>query len=445
MRGSPRHSGSARRLLTRSIVLFMVAGLVTVTAIGAVSFSIFRRLSLDDARRNARELALADSRSLEPYFTDALADGDLAARQALDAAVRARTLTSRVVRVKVWTAEGTIVYSDASSLIGRSFEIEEDELESLRTGVARAELSDLSREENIEEQAFDPVFEVFIGVKTPSGRPMLFELYTPFDAVTADGQRTLRQFAPALLGGLVLLWLAQLPLAVALSRRLRAADERERELLTRAIESSAQERRRIASDLHDSVVQGLAGTAFSLAGMAADVRADRAADVPGALENHATALRQVVRELRSMVVSIAPAGASGHGFAPSLHDLASVVRSRGIDVDVSVDVPTETTLPPDVQALLFRTAQEALRNLMQHAKATSATLSVVADERRARLTVSDDGIGFDDATLARRRAEGHVGLRLSEELARDCGGTLAITTAPGKGTTIVLDLPIAGG
>jgi signal transduction histidine kinase len=437
----PEARGEGRRFLGRSIALFMAAGLVTVAVIGAVGAEILQRLAIDEARRNARELALADARSLEPYFTDAAAAGDPTALSALDSAVRLRVISGRVVRVKLWAADGRVLYSDATSLIGRRFTLRADEADALRTGRVEAELSDLTLPENRLEQPYDPVFEVFLGVRTASGQPMLFEMYHRFDAVAADSRTLLRSFAPALVGGLLTLWLAQLPLALGLSRRLRARDERERELLVRAIESSSQERRRIAADLHDTVVQGLAGTSLGLAGLAQEAREAEVPDLAATVDGHAADLRQWVRELRTMVVSIAPAGLSEHGLLASLDDVASTLRSRG--VDVTLDAPADLSLSRSAEALLFRTAQEGVRNIAKHAGAQHVAVAVSASAGRARLTITDDGAGFAPHTRDQRQAQGHLGLYLLEELARDCRGSLAVTSTPGQGTTLVLELPVA--
>src|SRR4029079_12704016 len=95
----------------------------------------------------------------------------------------------------------------------------------------------------------------------------------------------------------------------------------------------------------------------------------------------------------------------------------------------------------EVEQLVFRTAQEAMRNVGAHAAATHVDLAVRRGNGAERLRVRDDGRGFDDGTLSSRRAEGHMGLAMLRDLAESAGGTLEVTSAPVSGTTVVLEVP----
>src|SRR5207248_1277076 len=94
---------------------------------------------------------------------------------------------------------------------------------------------------------------------------LLFEAYFRYDAVTAGGRRSWNDFAPIMLVALIGLEALQIPLAWSMARRVRAGQQRQEVLLRRAIHASDAERRRIASDLHDGVVQDLASVSYSLA------------------------------------------------------------------------------------------------------------------------------------------------------------------------------------
>ena len=424
----------------RPVVWFMVAGLAAVTVIGIVGVNIVRRISTDQAIANARDLTEADGRSLQENFTDAMLAGDADARLSLDRAIRTRLLTHRVVRVKVWDATGRIVASDEGSLVGRRFALGEDEQRILRTGGVSAESSDLTRPENARERRFGHLLEVYVGTHTPSGTPLLFESYLRYETITANGNRMLVAFAPALVGGLLLLWLAQLPLALALERRLRRSRDRERELLVRAVESSDRERRRIAADLHDSVVQDLAGSSMSLAALARVAHERGDPELAGDIDAQAADLRQRVRDLRTLVVAIAPRRLHDEGLAAALEDLASTVRARGIATHVDVVSP----LPLDRagEALLFRGAQEAVRNTIDHSTAGHVDIAVANGGGRVRLRVHDDGGGFDAGAPGPRDDDTRLGLALLADLAVDAGGELAVESAPGVGTTVVLEVPV---
>ena len=316
------------------------------------------------------------------------------------------------MRVKVWDATGRIVASDEGSLVGRRFALPATTSgTSSAPAASSAESSDLTRPENARERKFGHLLEVYVGTHTPSGTPLLFESYLRYETITANGNRMLVAFAPALVGGLLLLWLVQLPLALALERRLRRSRDRERELLVRAIESSDRERRRIAADLHDSVVQDLAGSSMSLAALARVVRERGDTELAGDLDARAADLRQRIRDLRTLVVAIAPKRLHDEGLAAALEDLASTVRARGIETNV--DVASPLALDRAGEALLFRGAQEAVRNTIDHTTATRVDIAVANGDGRVRLRVHDDGAGFDPVAPGRRRRPTISGSRCS--------------------------------
>ena len=106
-----------------------------------------------------------------------------------------------------------------------------------------------------------------------------------------------------------------------------------------------------------------------------------------------------------------------------------------------MDVQDDLALPTEVEQLVFRTAQEAVRNAGAHAAAGHVRIGVERSNGLVRLRVSDDGRGFEQADLAERRADGHLGLDMLRDLATSAGGTLQVTSAQGEGTTVQLEVP----
>jgi len=94
-----------------------------------------------------------------------------------------------------------------------------------------------------------------------------------------------------------------------------------------------------------------------------------------------------------------------------------------------------------VERLVFRTAQEALRNVVEHAGAETCSIDVHENGSDVVLVVADDGRGFQRAVLDERRAQGHLGLALLSDQAADLGGSLDIDSTPGAGTRVTLRLP----
>jgi signal transduction histidine kinase len=423
-----------------AVARYAIAGLVALAVVAVAGALVLDRVSEDEAVEEARRLAtLAGRGVVEPALTDAALAGEPAALADLDLVVQERVLSDDVVRVKVWTRDGRIAYSDEPRLIGRRYALGDDEREAFDTGETEAEVADLDEPENRYEREQGSLLEVYLPIRTPQGEPALFELYRRESAVTASGRDLLVAIAPVLVGGLLLLWLIQLPLAWRGARRLEAgARERER-LLEAALESSAVERRRVAADLHDGPVQGLAGLSYALA--AAAERAPEGTDpaTVGALRDGAEAAREGIRSLRAAVVEINPGRLHDEGLAAALGDLAAPLRARGVAVDI--DVPAGLVLPEGAEQLLYRAAGEALRNVAAHAEASHVQVGVARDGGHARLSVRDDGRGFDAATRARRRDEGHLGLALVEDLAAHLGGRADVRSAPGEGTVVEVEVP----
>jgi signal transduction histidine kinase len=110
-------------------------------------------------------------------------------------------------------------------------------------------------------------------------------------------------------------------------------------------------------------------------------------------------------------------------------------------VAVSVAIDGAEQLDREQEALVYRVAQEAVRNVIAYADAGSLRVELTLRDGICRLVVSDDGRGFDPAMRERRLAEGHLGLSLVEELARQAGGRLEISSSEGAGTRVELEVP----
>ncbi|MBX3284892.1 MAG: integral membrane sensor signal transduction histidine kinase, partial [Actinobacteria bacterium] len=204
------------------VLQFALAGLAALLIVGTAVSVASRRVGQREATADARSEALVKGQALvEPQLTDALLDGDQAAIDAIDAVVRSDVLDDTLVRVKIWSADGEILYADEPRLIGSTYHLGEDEREALEDDQVEAEVSDLQRPENRYERQYGKLLEVYLPIRTPNGTKVLFEAYFRYETVEASGQRIWRSFAPITLGALVVLQLVQLPLAWSLARRLR--------------------------------------------------------------------------------------------------------------------------------------------------------------------------------------------------------------------------------
>jgi signal transduction histidine kinase len=423
------------------VVRFMLGSLAAIAVVVVGGYFSLRSVTIDEAERNTRERVELEGALVESAgLSDGVARGDAAALARLDDVVQGRVLSDRVVRVKIWSRDGRVLYSDAASLIGRRFHLGADELRLFTQGGANAELRDQSSPENTYERQEGKLLEAHTVIRLPNGTPVLFEAYSRFDAVSASASRLLRALAPTLLAAIAVLLLFQLPLAWSLARRLRR-DHRERErLLELAIESSEHERRRIAADLHDGVVQDLAGVAFGLAPLADAAGARGAPDEAAALRESIGRLRHSVRAVRTLLVEIHPPSLQTAGLSAALSDLLSPLAAAGVETQLHVDDGVEAGTAAD--PLVYRVAREALRNVQAHAGARHTRVEV---DRVApgtvRLRVTDDGRGFDAGERELRANDGHLGLSLLTDYVAQRGGTVSVDAQPGAGTTITLEAP----
>ncbi len=421
---------------------FALAGVIALAVVGVISFFVMRHIGTTEALDNARDVTRVVGRGVvEPNLSEGLIHGDPSAVRRFDRVMRLHVLGDPIVRVKLWTPSGRVVYSDVRRLIGDRFALGADEIASLRTGRLDSGVTDLSLPENRYESGQGRLLEVYLPVHTPAGSPLLFEAYQRFSSVASSGHQIWLAFAPALIVALVVLELVQLPLASSMARRVRRGNEEREALLRRAVDASEEERRRIAADLHDGIVQDLAGISYSLSADAQRLDAQGSGDAATALHEGARLTRQSVRELRSLLVELHPPRLREEGLAASLSDLVAPLAGRGIHA--RVDVPGDLELAPETEALLFRVAQEAIRNAASHAEATQVEVSVTATAQRVRLVVEDDGRGFtvDEAALARGR--GHLGLQLLRDLASDAGASLQIDSERGRGTTVSVEADLS--
>ncbi len=220
---------------------------------------------------------------------------------------------------------------------------------------------------------------------------------------------------------------------------LRVSSDRNRELADSLITAQEEERTRIARELHDDVGQRVASLSIALSGVKRRVHGDGALlrDV-AQLQAQAVGLSS---DLRQLSHDLHPAALEHLG-------LLDALRSRCDDLEessrirVRLDVADNwVEVPAPVALCFYRVAQEALRNVAQHARAHSVTVRLGRQKNRAWLWVMDDGIGCQNGAAARRPG---LGLRSLTERVRMLGGTLELQSAPGAGTTLAVSVPIGG-
>lgn len=203
-----------------------------------------------------------------------------------------------------------------------------------------------------------------------------------------------------------------------------------------------EERKRIARELHDDTAQELVALSRQIESFASDSgrlskhQLQILDEIEGQVDKILEGVRRFSQDLRPSVLD-------DLGLLPALQWLASDMESHfGIDVGMAVE-GTERRFSPEVELLLFRIAQEALRNVWRHSEASRAWLSVEFDNSRTILTISDNGKGFKVPKRTGDLAEaGKLGLAGMEERAHLIGGALRLQSKPGEGAIVTVEAPI---
>lgn len=199
----------------------------------------------------------------------------------------------------------------------------------------------------------------------------------------------------------------------------------------------AEERTRIARDIHDTLAQGLTGIGLHIEGALTHLETDPARARERLLRALAMT-RESLEEARHSVLNLRAAPPAGKPLPEALNALArSVTAETGIRI--SVRVVGNAVLPASIEMELYRIAQEALTNVRRHAAATEAEIVLRVDIQSVRLLVRDNGRGFAPSRSSETGGHGLLGMR---ERARLLGGNLRIASAPGRGARLVVRVPL---
>lgn len=200
------------------------------------------------------------------------------------------------------------------------------------------------------------------------------------------------------------------------------------------------ERLRISRDLHDGIIQGIYAVSLSLEDVLDLIETDRG-EATARVDRAIDRLHTAIADIRQFIVGLGMG--TDEGFRGALEAMAADLLS-GTAIDVTLDVADaaqlDARLHPEANHELLQIAREAVSNVARHSGARKAALSVVVEDDEAILRIEDDGVGFDPE---RRQGSGHFGLANLRDRAAGVGGTLSIGSEPGRGTRIIVRLPVA--
>jgi signal transduction histidine kinase len=222
---------------------------------------------------------------------------------------------------------------------------------------------------------------------------------------------------------------ARAAIAVDLSHRVA------RDSLRRVVAGQELERQRLARELHDETGQALTSILLGLKAVE-DARTD--AETEAAAEQLRELVVATLQDVRRLAVELRPKALDDFGLVPALERLVNTFsETTGIAVDLEASLGDER-LPSEVETMLYRIVQEALTNVVKHARARRVSIILIRRERKVTALVEDDGEGFDQAVAS----EGGLGLVGMRERVALVDGRLMVESSAGSGTTLAVEVPL---
>lgn len=222
-----------------------------------------------------------------------------------------------------------------------------------------------------------------------------------------------------------------------LFEQMQESTVRMQSLSRRLVDAQESERRNIARELHDEAGQALVSLRFGLRLLEREI--GQSARVAGRVTELVAQTDAVIDGLHRLAADLRPVSLDHLGLDAALRQYARTAAAKfGIEVHFKARGFTRERLPAGVETALYRVVQEAMTNVIRHAQATRVDLLAERRGDRVLVMVEDDGIGFD---ADQGKPAGHFGLLGLRERAEALGGTLTIESAPGAGTTVVVEVP----
>jgi two-component system, NarL family, sensor kinase len=419
----------------RDLVTFLAVALLAllVTTAGTVWMSerIARERALLKAEQSAQQLARL---AVAPVLAEALAGGD-EDYERLDRFFRVRQADGSLARAVVWRPSGEIVYTSDRDFEGQHPAPSDNVL----AAVAGETVSDVG--DATDTDGDDPA-EALLEVYTPvdaNGERLAFEVYFPHERLAEQASAVRADLLPVAVGALVVLQAVQIPIATSLARRARRQAAERAELIQREVVASERERRAIAADLHDGPVHHLAGVSYALSGLKSGLPPER----QPVADRLVGAVRNSVQSLRKLMIDIYPPDLRGPGLGMAVDEMAEPLRAAGIEV--RLDAAPLPEMAADAAAALYRTAREALANVVHHSHARHAWIRLEQTTWRGApavyLEIADDGVGFPDEGTDKRQ-EGHFGLSFLRDRVLDVDGTVELGAREGGGAVLTAVVPL---
>jgi signal transduction histidine kinase len=372
--------GGLGRLAVVGVALALV-----VTVVLGFSITSSARGHLLDARA---AMVAASVESLPSFPPDG--DASPAEYAEFDVAVRVNVLGGETVRVKVWSDDGVIVYSDASELVGQQFDLPEHATLAFAAD-EEAHISDLSDPAHAIDRGRGELIEFYIPMLATDGTvPFVVEVEQDASGLNHALGQIARNVWISIGIGLAAIGLV---MTVGIAARTREVNRRRRQaegLLESSFNAQEHERRRIVSALHDDVGQPMYRVLYGLQGSQAKL--DPSDPVAIELDHLTDVVRDMDMTLRNELRLLHFELAADAGIDVALTELAELTRLE-TDLDVEVDISIESGLSTVQRTEMYRAAREAITNVRRHANADRVSVRLYRDSDRLVLEVIDDGGG----------------------------------------------------
>jgi two-component system NarL family sensor kinase len=377
--------GGLGRLAVAGVVLAL-----SVTLFLGASITRSARGHLLDARS---AMVSANIDALPPF--PAAANPSVAEYAVFDVAVRVNVLGGETVRVKVWDQTGTIVYSDAEELQGRTFDLPSYAAKAFAEG-SETHISDLSEPAHSFDRGHGELIEFYVALPDPSGTP----------SYVVEVEQDARGFNNALSLITPNIWASigiglaaiGLVMAVGVAARTREVNSRRRQaegLLDSSFRAQEEERRRVVSALHDDIGQPMYRLLYGLEGSQARLKPSDPVSVE--LGKLAGIVRDMDATLRNELRLLHFELAADTGLSTALEELADLTRAESaLDVELTVD--DDEAAPAVARTEMYRAAREALTNVRKHSSADKVSMHLFRKGGWLVLEVWDNGTRQDSRT-----------------------------------------------
>ena len=343
-------------------------------------------------------------------------------------------------KIKLYTPNGEVIYSTDSKEIG-GFTRKSFFPDIIRKGENHTLLGKKGSQNDEGKARDNDVVETYVPIINKGKVTGVFEMY--YD-ITKSHSKLARLAARANLVSYLIatvLGIMIITLAIKAGRGLvreQEAQKRLKRVSAQLADLEEAAKRRIAIELHDRVGQKLTALNLNLNIIKTRFARDLSGEAETFFSDSFRMIEESAEEVRDIMSELRPNSLDDHGLAAALRWFSKKIAMRsGLEVEIREDQPGQRLAQP-VETALFRIAQESLTNVVKHAMAHSVMIRIEEEGRRTRMTISDDGIGFTPEKEA--HSTDHLGIIAMRERATAIGAELKITSSPGQGTTVTVEV-----